>query len=77
MIVNGTLVSSPRQDHRFLYLATREVNSNTQISDKRRRKEFHRLEKTNLEIRFEISVEFHNLSPHPNPPVTTVNFKSL
>ena len=77
LIVNHTLVNSPRQDPRFLYLATHKLNSNLHISDTRRRKEFLRLEEPSLELKFEINVKFHNLSPHPIPSHTTVNFKSL
>ena len=77
LIVNHTLVNSPRQDPRFLYLATHKLNSNPHISDTRRRKEFLRLEEPSLELKFEINVKFHNLSPHPIPSHTTVNFKSL
>ena len=77
LIVNNTPVNSPRQDLRFLYLATHKLNSNPNISNERRGKEFHRLDNTNLEIKFEITAEFHNLSPHPTPSHTTVNFKSL
>ena len=77
LIVNHTLVNNPRQDPRFLYLATHKLNSNPHISDARRRKEFLRLEETSLELKFEINVKFHNLSPHPIPSHTTVNFKSL
>ena len=67
LIVNHTLVKSPRQDPRFLYLATHKLNTNPHISDTRSRKEFLRLEKTSLELKFEINVKFHNLSPHPIP----------
>ena len=74
LIVNDTLVNSPRQDPRFLYFATHKLNSNPNISNERRRKEFHRLDNTNLEIKFEITAKFHNLSPHPIPCHTTVNF---
>ena len=77
LIVNHTLVNSPRQDPRFLYLATHKLNSNLHISDTRRRKEFLRLEEPSLELKFEINVKFHNLSPHPIPSHTTVIFKSL
>ena len=77
LIVNNTLVNSPRQDPRFLYLATHKLNSNPHISNARRRKEFLCLEDTNLELKFEITVKFYNLSPHPIPSHTTVNFKSL
>ena len=77
LIVNSTLVNNPRQDPRFLYLATHKLNSNPHISDARRRKEFLRLEDTNLELKFEITVKFHNLSPHPIPSHTTVHCKSL
>ena len=80
LIVNNTLIEntySPRRDPRFLYLATHKHNSNPHISDTRRRKEFLRLEETSLELKFEINVKFHNLSPHPIPSHTTVNFKSL
>ena len=37
LIVNDTL-ASPRQDTRFLYLAIHKLISNTQVSDKPRRK---------------------------------------
>ena len=73
LIANNTLVSSPRQDPRFLYLATHKLNSNPHISNVRRRKEFRRLEDATLELKFEITVKFHNLSPHPIPSHTTVN----
>ena len=77
LIVNDTLPNSPRQDPRFLYLATHKLNSNTHISDERRRKDFQRLDTTNLEIKFVITAKIHNSSPHPIPSRTTVNFKSL
>ena len=51
--------------------------SKTQISDEHRRKEFQRLNNTNLEVKFEITVKIHNLSPRPIPSHTTVKFKSL
>ena len=77
LIVNDTLVNSPRQDPGCLYLFTHKRNSKTNISNERRRKEFQRLDTTNLEIKFEITAKFHNLSPHPIPSRTTVKFKSL
>ena len=40
-------------------------------------KEFHRLDNTNLELKFGITAKVHNLGPHPIPSHTTVNFKSL
>ena len=63
LIVNDTLINSPRQDPRFLYLATHKLTSNPNISTERRRKEFYRLDNTHLEIKFEITAKFHNLSP--------------
>ena len=77
LIVNDTLINSPWQDHLFLYLATHKLISNPNISNERRRKEFHRLDNTNLEIKFEITAKFHILSPHPIPSHTTVSFKSF
>ena len=77
LIVNNTLVNSPRQDPRFLYLANHKLNSNPHSSNARLRKEFFRLEDTNLELKLEITVKFHNLSLHPIPSHTTVNFESL
>ena len=76
LIFNDTLVSSPLRDPRFLYLATHKLNSNSQISEERRRKEFHSLDTTNLEIENKITVEFHNLNPDPIFSHTN-NFKSL
>ena len=40
LIVNDTLVNSPRQDPRFLNFATHKLDPNTNISNERRRKEF-------------------------------------
>ena len=77
MIVNDTHFSSPRQDLRFLYIAFQKRISKTQIYDERRRKEFHRLDTTNLEVKFEITAKFHNLCPRPFPSHSTVNFKFL
>ena len=71
LIVNDTLVNSSRQDPRFLYLAVHKLNSN------RCRKEFQRFDKTHLEIKYELTAKFHNLSPHPIPLHTTVNLKYL
>ena len=52
LIVNDTLVNSHHQDSRFLYLATNKLNSNTNFSNERRRKNFNVLTlqtwKTNL-----------------------------
>ena len=77
LIVNDTLINSPRQDPRFLNLATQKLNSNPNISNDRRRKKFHRLDNTRLEIKFEFTAKFHNLSPHTIPSHTTVNFNCL
>ena len=74
---HGTHLRIFLQNPRFLYLATHKLNSNPHVSNVRRRKEFLRLEDTNLELKFEITVKFHNLSPHPIPSHTTVKFKSL
>ena len=41
LIVNDTLVNSPRQDPRFLYLATQKLNSNPNISNERVVKNFN------------------------------------
>ena len=60
IIVNDTLVSYPRQDPRFLYLATHKVNFNTQSFQLRRCKEFHHLDATNCQFIFEITDGFHN-----------------
>ena len=60
LIVTDTLVNSTRQDPRYLYLANQKINSNPNISNERRRKEFQRLDTTNLEIKFEITAKFHN-----------------
>ena len=75
--VSDTLIKSLRQYPRLLYLATHKFNSNPNISNVLCRKEFHRLDNTNLEIKVEITAKFHNLGPHPIPSHTTVNFKSL
>ena len=88
LIVNDSLVFSPlvfsplvflvfSQNPRFQYLATHKSNSKFQIFNERCRKEFHRLDSTNLEVIFEITAKFHNFSPHPLPFNTTVIFKSL
>ena len=45
MIVNSTFISHRRQDPQFLYLA-----SNAHQSGERRRKEFQRLDSTNLVV---------------------------
>ena len=58
LIVNNTLVSSPRQDPRFLYLATHKLNSNPHLSNVRRRKEFLRLEDANLELKIKLPLNF-------------------
>ena len=47
------------------------------FSDERRRKEFHWLDTTNLEIKFEITAKFRNLSSHPISSHTTVIFKAI
>ena len=44
LIINNTLVNSPRQNPSFLYLATHKLNPNPKISKERRRKEFQRLD---------------------------------
>ena len=79
-IVNKTHVTSPRQDPRFLrflYLATHKLTSSTHTSDEHRRKEFHRLDTTNREFKFEITAKFHILRPRPIPSHTNVNFNSI
>ena len=77
LIVNNTLVPSSRQNPRSLYRAPHKLNSDTQFSDNRRCNKFHRLDTTNLDVKAEITVKFHNLSPHAIISHLTVNFKSL
>ena len=68
-IINDTLVSRFRQVPQFLYLAAHKLKSNTHSSQEHRRKKFQR-----LEIKIEITANYHNLNPNPNPSHTTVNF---
>ena len=57
-MVNSIHVSSPRQDSRFVYLASHELYSIFKSSDELRRKKFQRLDTTNLEIKYKLSVLF-------------------
>ena len=75
--VNSTLVSHSCQVPMFLYLATHGLNSNTEVSIKRRFNEFHRLDTTNRSLKFKITADFHNLSPHPIPSHTSLKLKHL
>ena len=53
------------------------LGSNTQNSDEFRCKELQRVNPAIVEIKFEITATFHNLSPQLIPSHTTVMFKSL
>ena len=61
----------------FFYLASQKLSSHHTISEEGRRKEISGLETRNLQLKFEITVDFHNISPHPIPSHTSVIFKSL
>ena len=61
----------------MFYLASRKQNSHHTKSDEHRRKEFSGLETHNLQVKFEITLDFHNLSPHPIRSHTSVILRSL
>ena len=77
LIVSKTLITNLRGNPRFLYLASRNINSNYTISDEYRQKDVKRLMTKSLQFKFEITVDFHNLSSHPILSHTAVKFKAL
>ena len=75
-LLNGTLISHPREDPRFTFYALHKINTNPTISQNRKNKEIARLQKDKLQIKFEITVEFFNLQPHPVSSHANVTFKT-
>ena len=63
--VDGITIYDPQNDHRFPILAERFINNNDLLSHKRNETELKRLQTPNLELKFEVKVEFQGLIPHP------------
>ena len=76
LIVNDTLIQSPRQDPRFRFLAKHKISNHPSISATRRKTELQRLDTSSLQLNFEITVDFENLNPHPISTHAHVHFKT-
>ena len=76
LIVDNTLVQSPRHDPRFRFFATHKITNHPSISATRRNTELQRLDTNSLQLKFEVTVDFENLNPHPIPTHTRVRFKT-
>ena len=75
--IDNTCITHPLDDPRFFYLASQKLSSHRTISEEGRRKEISGLETHYLQLKVEITVDFHSISPHPIPSHTSVIFKSL
>ena len=76
LLVDNTLIRSPRQDPRFRFLAIHKITNHPSISATRRNTELQRLDTNSLQPKFEISVDFENLNPHPSSTHAHVHFKT-
>ena len=63
--INNELIESPRHDPRYHLCAAHRIQTHPHISAKRRDTELQRLNNTTQEIKFEITVRFEGIGPHP------------
>ena len=72
-ILDSTLIRNPQEDPRYLFYALHKLETHPTITQTRRDKEIARLHQDNLTIKFEITVEFLQLNPHPIHAYSRVN----
>ena len=63
--VDGITIYDPQNDPRFPILAERFITNNDLLSQNRKETELKRLQTPNLELKFEVKVNFQGLNPHP------------
>ena len=76
LLVDGIPIYEPRFDPRFTLLAERFIHNNDTLSDKRKELELKRLQKPNLELKFEVKFRFQGLNPHPVFQVAKLEYKN-
>ena len=74
--VDGITIYDPQNDHRFSIFAERFITNNDLLSQKRKETELKRLQRPNLELKFEVKVNFQGLNPHPKFHVSKIEQKT-
>ena len=74
--VDGITFYDPQNDPRFSILAERFIFNNDLLSHKRKETELKRLQTPNLELKFEVKVNFQGLNPHPIFHVSKIEHKT-
>ena len=74
--VDGITIYDPQNDPQFPILAERFITNNDLLSHKRKETELKRLQTPNLELKFEVKVNFQRLNPHPISHVSKVEHKT-
>ena len=76
LIVDNTVIQSPRLDPRFRFLAIHKSTNRPSISATRKNTDLKRLDTNSLHFKVEITVEVENLNPHPISTHAQVHFKT-
>ena len=74
--VDGITIYDPQNDLRFPILAQRFITNNDLLSQKRKETELKRLQTLNLELKFEVKVNFQGLNFHPIFHVSKIEHKT-
>ena len=74
--VGGITIYDPKNDRRFPILTERFIANNDLLSNKRKEVELKRLQTSNLELNFEVKVNFQGLNPHPVFYVAKIEHKT-
>ena len=74
--VDGITIYDPQHDPRFPIFAERFITNNNLLSHKRKETALKRLQRPNLELKFEVKVKFQGLNPHPIFHVSKIEHKT-
>ena len=74
--VDGITIYDPQNDPRFPFFAERFIANNDLLSQKRKETELKRLQTQNLELNFEVKVQFQGVNPHPIFHVSKIEHKT-
>ena len=77
LFLDNQIVYHPRQDQRYRILPVNRITNSHQYSQVTRQRELNRLTHSNLELRFEVSVKFSGLDPHPIPASTEIKYRTI
>ena len=75
--MDNQIVYHPRQDQRYRILPVNRITNSHQYSQVTRQRVLNRLTHSNLELRFEVSVKFSGLDPHPIPTGTEIKYRTI